>query len=64
MSIHVRKDSRSSQVFLTASDGKLGGAWVQGYLQMGPEQEIKSLNDPFISMMMIDQRLAVKDTCS
>ena len=50
--------------FRTASNGKLGRAWEHGYLQMGPEQEIKSLNNPFISMMMIDQRLSVKDNAA
>ena len=29
---HVRKDTRLFTLFHTASDGKLGGAWVRGYL--------------------------------
>ena len=28
---HVRKDTWFSPLFCTASDGKLGGAWIRGY---------------------------------
>ena len=31
---HVRKDTRLSPLFRTASDGKLGGAWERGYLYL------------------------------
>ena len=31
---HVRKDTRLSPLFRTASNGKLGRAWVQGYVDV------------------------------
>ena len=30
----MRKDTRLSPLFRTASDGKLGGAWERGYVEV------------------------------
>ena len=54
MSLKSEKIPSPPPLLRTASDGKLRRVSLQGYLQMGPKEEIKSLNGPFISMMMID----------
>ena len=46
----MRKDTRLSPLFHTASDGKLGGAWEQGYVLIvsrlgGTKVSILSLHD-------------------
>ena len=40
---HVRKDTRLSPLFRTANDGKLGGAWEQGYLSLSWQIKNKKL---------------------
>ena len=40
----MREDTRLSLLFRTESDGKLGGAWEQGYKILASKHYIKSLS--------------------